>query len=153
MSLSVANNLPYSTYKSGAEARTNRQHVCRRTSRATSTWRKRIEACIQGRREEHCMCHLRDQEEELLIVLVRQNQYKVIAKVRNSGKLSSQKIIEELPRKVPEGHKVSLTSPDLIVFVSVFKVCGSSSLYKPWLTLFNIERFIVDRGNKRFAQV
>lgn len=49
-------------------------------------------------------------------------QFKVIAKVRNSSKLTSSKIVEELPKKVPPGHSVSLTSPDLIILVTVFKV-------------------------------
>jgi hypothetical protein len=42
--------------------------------------------------------------------------------VRNNSKLSSGKIIEELPQKVPAGHIVSLTNPELVIFVVVFKV-------------------------------
>jgi hypothetical protein len=42
--------------------------------------------------------------------------------VRNNSKLSSGKIIEELPQKVPSGHIVSLTNPELVIFVVVFKV-------------------------------
>jgi len=42
--------------------------------------------------------------------------------VRNNGKLSSGKIIEELPQKVPSGHIVSLTNPELVILVVVFKV-------------------------------
>ncbi|PVF98057.1 hypothetical protein CPB86DRAFT_873688 [Serendipita vermifera] len=47
--------------------------------------------------------------------------YKIIAKVRNNSKLSSQKIIEELPKKVPLGNPVSLKTPELVILVIVFK--------------------------------
>jgi hypothetical protein len=51
-----------------------------------------------------------------------QPKYKIIAKVRNNSKLSSQKIIEELPKRVPLGNPVSLKAPELVILVIVFKV-------------------------------
>lgn len=47
--------------------------------------------------------------------------YKVIAKVRNNSKLSSQKLAEDIPQKVPTGHSVSLKQPELTILVVVFK--------------------------------
>ncbi|KAG9055091.1 hypothetical protein FS842_003172 [Serendipita sp. 407] len=48
-------------------------------------------------------------------------QYKILSRIRNNSKLTSAKVIEELPKKVPPCHKVSLTNPDMMILVVAFK--------------------------------
>ncbi|KAG8817232.1 hypothetical protein FRC18_000616 [Serendipita sp. 400] len=47
--------------------------------------------------------------------------YKILSRIRNNSKLTSAKVIEELPKKVPPCHKVSLTNPDMMILVVAFK--------------------------------
>ncbi|KAG8816309.1 hypothetical protein FRC17_000370 [Serendipita sp. 399] len=51
----------------------------------------------------------------------RRYTYKILSRIRNNSKLSSAMVIEELPKKVPPCHKVSLTSPEVMILVVAFK--------------------------------
>ena len=50
------------------------------------------------------------------------DQYKIELRLRNHNTLTRDKIIPEIAKCVPEGHTVSLNSPELFILVEIFKV-------------------------------
>ncbi|OBZ72354.1 Uncharacterized protein C25H2.10c [Grifola frondosa] len=53
--------------------------------------------------------------------------YKIELRMRNHSTLARNKIIDEIAKCVPEGHKVDLANPELFILVEVFKnTCGIS---------------------------
>lgn len=90
-----------------------------------------------------------------------QVSYKILSRIRNCTKLTSAKIIEELPRKVPPSHRVSLTNPDIVILVIAYKSVAGIGIAPRFeeLKKYNVSQLVdvpdldLDQGGRSRSRV